>query len=198
LKLLRSIAVGLLSLGMLLAVFAGAIYALALIVEYLLGSLSAFEEELSAALVATGGTVLAAVATVVYNQRRTHAREIAEAHRPEKVRVYNLFMATMVDQLRKTKTAGGSPLNAVALPPELIDTMFSFKRDLIVWGSPGVIRSYHGFEQKVARSSPKQAMLLFDDMLRQIRKDLGSSNWLLQRGDLIQLFLTDNLRELPG
>lgn len=71
---------------------------------------------------------------------------------------------------------------------ELNDLFFSFTGDVIVWGSPSVIRAYSAFRSIGA--DPK-IILRVDDLLQAMRKDLGNSNWGLSQGELIKLFVTD-------
>ena len=148
------------------------------------------DTQVVAALVATSGTVLAAVATVVYSQRRTKDREIAEAHRPVKVEIYKRYMEALFELLLLTKKE--------SLPDTLDERwarrFMDLKRDLIVWGSPGILRAWTKFERESMQKPAKERVLMMDDILREIRKDLGNSNWLLQRGDLVQMFINDDLR----
>jgi len=152
-------------------------------------------KEVTASIVAAVGTILSSVAAMIYNQRKSKEREIAEAHRPEKVRVYSSFMETMVKQLRKEKNEERRDFES-----EVIDELFKFKRDLIVWGSPGVINEFLEFEEKARGEVENHADILihFDRILQEVRADLGNSNWSLQDGDLVQLLLTDDLQEVLG
>ena len=133
-------------------------------------------------------TRLAAVAAALYVQRRTKERDIAEAHRPQKIEVYGRFMETVFEVLKRSKdeTADSSQ---EAFEKEYLDFFVTFTRDLIVWGSPGVIKAYENFRRGV--SSDPAVLLLVDDILREIRKDLGNSNWNIKRGDLIKMVLKD-------
>ena len=70
-----------------------------------------------------------------------------------------------------------------------LDFFVSFTRDLIVWGSPGVIKAYENFRR--GSSSSSVVLFLVDDILREIRRDLGNSNWGIKKGDLIKLFSKD-------
>ena len=76
------------------------------------------------------------------------------------------------------------------MPKELQDKYVQFTRDLIVWGSPSVIKKWEKF--RLAGLIASEEILLFvDDVLQEIRKDLGNSNIGLKRGDLIKLFIKD-------
>ncbi len=61
------------------------------------------ESQVAAAIIAFSGTVIAGIATVVISQQRSKSREIAEAHRPKKIELYNSFITTMIGILQKHK-----------------------------------------------------------------------------------------------
>lgn len=150
------------------------------------------ESELTASIVAAAGAVLVGLATVIYNQRQIKEREIAESHRPQKVEVYGRYMEMMFDLLKRTKE--GQTASKEQMPEALVDKMYEFRRDVILWGSPGVIRAYLDWE-KIASEDPTTGFLAWDKMLREFRKDLGNSNWLLKDGQLMSVILTQKARE---
>ena len=103
---------------------------------------------------------------------------------------------TISEVLKRTKDqdADNSP---DAFAKDYFEFFVSFTRDLIVWGNPSVIKAYERFRR--GSSSEVGVLLLLDDILREIRKDLGNSNWGIKRGDLVKLFLFDpeKLEEKP-
>jgi hypothetical protein len=172
---------------------AGLTYAALSVARALLPSLELVDPQLLAAIIAAVGTVLAAVGTVVYSQARTKQLEIAEAHRPRKVEVYSNFMTALVELLRRTKRG---QLEGITEDEEFVERFYVFKRDLIVWGAPGVIKAYRRFELGANEGSARKRILRIDTILREIRKDLGNKTWTLPRGALIQMFLTDPIEKI--
>ena len=82
----------------------------------------------------------------------------------------------------------------------LADYFLEFTAELIVWGSPKVIRERS--QLKRCGNQPR-ILIMMDAILRAIREDLGHSNRGIERGDLIGLFLTDperfrELIDVPG
>ena len=71
-----------------LALLVGAGYLLVWIVE----SVLALQKEVAVAIVAGFAAVVGTVLTVVLTNRANKLREIAEAHRPEKMKVYDKYM----------------------------------------------------------------------------------------------------------
>ncbi len=168
-----------------LAIIYGAYELLKIIFNLLLS----IDKQVAVAIIAASGTVLAAVAAALYVQRRTKEREIFEAHRPQKIEVYKQFMETIVTVLRKSKDESVDT-SSEAFAKEFEEFFITFTRDLIVWGSPNVIKAYENFRLG-SSTSGTNAVLLVDDILREIRSDLGNSNRGVKRGDLIKLFLKD-------
>ena len=73
---------------------------------------------------------------------------------------------------------------------ELVKKMASFKKSLMVWGGPEVIRAWNAFELKSqAQLSPAETMKKFDNLLRAIREDLGHDDGVLPSGSLAALIL---------
>jgi len=143
--------------------------------------------EVVGAIIACAGTVIAGIGAVVISQQRTKAREIAESHRPKKTEIYSEFIKMVVGIMRTQK----SKKNATADPSEeLEEFFFSFTTDVMLWGSPGVLRSYGEF-RRVGQQKNPNVILMVDDILQAMRKDLGLSNRGLNRGDLIKMLLTD-------
>jgi hypothetical protein len=170
-----------------IAVGAAAVYGLVLVSELLWSILLSIDKEIAATIIATSGTVLVAVGTLIYSQRHSKERDLAEAHRAKKAEIYNEFMRVIVDVLKKSKARDPS---LPSLPEDLQEFFYSFTRDSIVWASPNIIQSWYRFKKGSVAGST-EVLLLVDDILRDIRKDLGNSNKGLQRGHLIRLFVSD-------
>ena len=71
----------------------------------------------------------------------------------------------------------------------LEDFIFNFVGDLMIWGSPGTIRAYRKFQKSGESKDVRILFSLVDNLLREIRKDLGLSNRGLKQYDLYNLFL---------
>ncbi len=181
-----------LALVVLLAVSGGIVYGIGLLSMRAIRALSGFESEFAAALVATSGTVLIGIITLVLTQRESKRRDIREAHRVEKVAIYKRFMDTaIVDMLKRT--TGGTELSDDQMVQLYQEFFITFTADMIIWGSPGVIQAFRRFRIGTANQpqNAQNALMLIDELLREIRKDLGNSNWRIAPGDLFSAFLKD-------
>lgn len=151
-----------------------------------------------AALIATSGTIIVGIVAVIIGQQITKKREIQESHRPHKIKIYEEFMKKLSEMLASQKQ-GKSKLGQRRndeLHQKSIDEMgkyfVRFTREIIIWGSPKVIRAYTNFRAMgTLKERSPQILLKADDMFRKFRKDLGNSNRGLSKGELIKLFLTN-------
>jgi hypothetical protein len=169
-----------------LAVIGLMAYGLFVAVRWVFLGVVGLDEKISAAIIAACTTVFVSVATVVYTQQKTKSREIDNSHRPQKMEIYKRFMDKAVVGLLKASKE--KKFETPEFQKELEELFFSFTGDVIVWGSPAVIRAYTAFRNTGANPD---IVLRIDDLMQAMRKDLGNSNWTLNRGDLIKLFITD-------
>jgi hypothetical protein len=143
--------------------------------------------QIATQIVATSGTVLAAVLAVVIGQMITKNREIQEAHRRKKTELYNGFLDEVKKLVKATTTSGEIPDQG------LVDFFREFNSTLILWGSPKVIRAYHEWnrlaQSQVESGGSAKAIFAIDDLFMAFRKDLGHSNRGLKKGALIQMYL---------
>lgn len=155
--------------------------------KYVVSLILSLEKELAAAIVAASGTILASVAAIIISQSRAKRREIEEAQRPNKIAAYKKFMEMLIEVLKKGKQKKDFLKDGV-FPPDLEELFLFLQSDMIVWASPRVINAYEKFR---SNASDVNILLYLDDILREIRKDLGHKNTGLKRGDLIKLYLRD-------
>ena len=164
-------------------------YVLFRIIHFVIKGILSLNSSVSAAIIAAIATVIVSVVRIIYSQLKSKERDIAESHLPKKIELYKSFMdEAVVGILRLTKKKDGKSIDDKDVQKRIEDFFFKFTGDVIVWGSPQVIKSYSEF-RKIGNNP--EIILKVDDMLRAIRKDLGHSNRRIKRGDLISLFLTD-------
>ena len=144
---------------------------------------SALEASVSAALI----TAAVGLIGLWYAQWHSKGRDIAENHRPSKIEVYGKFF-DIVEKFQAGEVSD-EDLAEEDLPDWLRKDYQELNRGLILWASPKVIRAWLEFRS----TSVKGGSVLFamDNMYKEIRKDLGNSNWGLQPGDLIRIGLKD-------
>ena len=170
-----------------LAVLLGGVYGTWWLLAQLLAWVMAQPSQIAAAIIAFAGTVIAGIGAVVISQQRAKARDISESHRPKKTKLYTEFITQVVGIMREHR--GGKSLDAAATT-KLEDFFFNFTTRVMLWWSPSVLKHYGAF-RRVGEKPDPNILLLLDDVLQAMRKDLGLSNRALARGDLIKMLLTD-------
>lgn len=134
-------------------------------------------------------TILVGIIVTIYSQERIKKREIEEAHRESKIELYNKFIGFLVKII-----SGSNELTSDIAPTEkeMIDFMVEFKRDLLLRASPNVIKAQIEYEK--ATQNPHKTKNMFsyvDKLIREMRKDIGLSNFGLNNLETIQIFLKD-------
>ena len=168
------------------ALIAVALYALWVIASFFVSSLAAADPKIAAAIIAAMTTVFVGLTAVIITQRQTNLREIAEAHRKKKVEIYQKFLETVISLI-----AGENEKVTMKAPSEqdLIDYLVDFKTEILLWGSPKVIKAQLAFEATTA--SRGDVLAAVDIIYKAIREDIGLSNSGLNNLELIKLFLKD-------
>lgn len=134
-------------------------------------------------------TAIAGFTGLLYSQWHSKTRDIAEGHRENKIKVYNIYFDIVQFYLDLAENPSSDNPKTLGEQKEKIKEL---NRGMIVWSSPKVIKSWTAFRIQ-ATNNPKSKELLFcvDDLLQAIRKDLGNSNFGLKRGDVIRFYLSD-------
>ena len=126
-----------------LIIIAVTVYGVFAFFHWLFMGVIGLDAKVSAAIIAACTTVIVSVATLVYTQQKTKAREIDNSHRPQKMEIYKRFMNEVVINLLKAKKE--DKVDSPEFKKKLEEDFFSFTGDIIVWGSPTVIRAYTEF-----------------------------------------------------
>lgn len=147
------------------------------------------EKELAAAIVATTGTILVSVFSVIYTKYLEKKRKIEQELRDKKLPMYELFVNYWFDLMYKKKLTG-EPMTE----QEMVSFFKEFTQGLLVWGSDGVISKWSDFRVKMVSNREgfnENFFFEFEELLLEIRKDTGHKNLKISRGDLLGLFIND-------
>ncbi len=189
-----------------LVVAAGFIVASVFIVRAAQDFFTSASPQLGSAVIGTGGLVFVAVianfGTKIYERRQ----QIQEEQRAKKAEVYSEFMAFWFRLLtgneagkedapqENGKSSDGDEAKKEGELPafqnEVEAYLRGFTHQLVAWGSERFIREYVVFKQKITHDTG-DALLNFEKVLLEIRRDLGYKNKGLNRGDLLKVFLED-------
>lgn len=169
-----------------LALVAGAIYSIWLVALFFISKAQQVNPSVAAAIIGAMATVTAGVVAVIITQKQTKIREIEDAHREKKVEIYDKFLKIIIRLLKASnENIKGEPISE----QELIELLVDFKREILLWGSPQVIKAQLHYE--AVAGNTQQMFHAVDSLYRAIREDIGLSNKGLQPLDLFKLFLKD-------
>ena len=165
---------------------AGILYGLWMAVSFFISSLASADPKISAAIIGAMTTIFVGIAAVIITQRQIKIREIEEAHREKKVEIYQKFLSTVTSLI-----AGKNDQVTIKSPTEqeLIDYLVEFKTEILLWGSPKVIKAQLEFER--ISGSNGNVFMAVDNLYKAIREDIGLSNSGLNNLELIKIFLKD-------
>lgn len=82
----------------------------------------------------------------------------------------------------------------------MLEDVFSFSKKLTLWGSNKVIRKWLVFRSKSVEGkiNPTKTLFLLEDIVFEIRKDMGQSKRGLKQGDILRFFVNDVSEHLPN
>jgi hypothetical protein len=157
-------------------------------------SVTSLEPNLASAIIAASATLIVAVLTVVIGKYYERKQEIENQQREKKIEVYEQFMEKWFDKLLVMSKSKDKNKNVLD-DEEFVQFLSEFTRKLILWGSNDVVKKYSSFRQgsltPTQDSSPYAVLYNFEQVLFEIRKDIGHSNQTLKPGDLLTLFIND-------
>ncbi len=148
------------------------------------------DKELSTGLTAGALTIIVSVLSLVLSKYFERKHEVLRKHREKKIPIYEDFLEFWFRLLLADKL-GKKPLK----DQEISNAMAKFTQNLIIWGSNEVIRAYFNFRQY--QLNIKDSILdyvvfnLFENMLFEIRRDLGQKNRNIKENQILGLFIND-------
>lgn len=174
-----------------LALIVGLAYGAWLLIFAFVDSITAASPEVTAAIIGAMATVLVGVSAVLISQAYEHKRSVEEAHRLKKVEIYQGF----IDMISRVIGAKNENLSLTEPDPkELINYLFKYKSDILLWGSPKVIKAQIEFEAVSSSGDHKRMFRAVNSLYLSIREDIGLSNSGLNDLELVKLGLNDEAR----
>jgi len=169
-----------------LVTFCGIAYGIWRVLVFFVVKMTQINPAIAAAIIGAMATVSAGIAAVLITQKQTKRRELEEAHREKKVEIYNKYLIIVTRIIKGLN----EELTAEKISePELVNSLIDYKREILLWGSPKVIKAQLQYE--AAACTGGNTFLAVDNLYRAIRDDIGLSNNGLAQFDLFKLFLKD-------
>jgi len=160
-----------------------------LLIAKLLGWFSSLENQVAASIVTASAVALISTAGLIISKHYEHTREITREHNAKKIPIYEELINFSFTTLFAEK-AGQKRLSE----QQMIQFFAKYIPKLVVWGDDSVIKSFFVFRD-TAGSNPDDAsakiLFAFEDVVLNIRKDLGHKDTHIKKGDILGLFVTD-------
>lgn len=154
--------------------------------EFFIDALKNSDPKITAAILGAMATIFVGLTAVIITQNQIRLRDREEAHRSKKVEIYEKYLKTVQAIMSGTNdnVSMEAPSNQ-----ELVDYLVKFKTEIMLWGSPEVIKMQLEFQ----RVSQKGGNIFnaVNNLHRAIRTDIGLSNKGLNKLELVKMYLSD-------
>ena len=135
------------------------------------------------------GVVISSIVSKVIEYKQTTNRYLYE----KKEEPYSEFIEMVYKIQENTKK------NKEYKDEEMLDDIYSFSKKLTLWGSNKVIKKWLAFRRISQEKNNKQEDILFllEDIIFEIRKDMGQKKSGLEKGDILAFFINDIKAYIP-
>ena len=135
------------------------------------------------------GVVISSIVSKVIEYKQTTKRYLYE----KKEEPYSEFIEMVYKIMENTKK------NKENKDEEMLDDIYSFSKKLTLWGSNKVIKKWLAFRRISQEENNKQEDILFllEDIIFEIRKDMGQKKSGLEKGDILAFFINDIKEYIP-
>ncbi|MCW5892623.1 MAG: hypothetical protein KIT14_19080 [bacterium] len=159
--------------------------------------LASLDSDIAVAIIAAAATAFVSVLSIVLAKAYEARALVLKEHREKKTPVYEDLIKFMFRILMGAKT-GKAPTEK-----EMLDFMSDFTQRVIVWGSDDVLAAWVKWRRtavnaEALKTNPMTLMLLYEQLILTIRRDLGHKNQNLRTGDVLALFVNDIDQQLKG
>ena len=153
----------------------------------IVGVLASIKSDLAVAIIAASASITVSVLSLIISKRLESQAVIIQELRARKTPIYEEFISTLYRVVFANKI-GEEPMSE----EELVKFFANYTEKLTIWGSDDVIKAYRRFRMaSVANELPTNSMFLYENLLFEIRRDLGHKNQGFKRGTLLGLFVND-------
>ncbi len=162
------------------------VYGLWLVLSFFVNVLSNADPKISASILGAMATIFVGLTAVIITQNQTKIRDREEAHRASKIKMYKEYLDTI-----KAIMVGSNDNVSLEAPTnqELVDYLVNFKTELLLCGSPEVIKRQLEFQ--VISNNGGDIFIAVDNLYKAIRADIGLSNKKLNSLELVKMYLAD-------
>jgi len=159
--------------------------------------LASLNSDIAVATIAASATAFVSVLSIVLGKAYEARALVRQQHRERKVPVYEDLIKFMFRVLMGPKT------DDAPTEKEVLQFMSDFTQRIMVWGSDEVLAAWVRWRRAATdaadlEANPMRLMLLYEQLILTIRRDLGHRNKSLATGDVLALFVNDIDQQLKG
>ncbi|MGF1845333.1 hypothetical protein L4C39_19505 [Vibrio clamense] len=162
------------------------IYGVWIAFGFFIDALASSDPKIAAAILGAMATIFVGLTAVIITQNQIKLRDREEAHRSKKVEIYEKYLETI-----QAMMSGANENVSIEAPSnqELVDYLVKFKSEIILWGSPEVIKMQLEF-QRVSQNGGN-IFIAVNNIHKAIRADIGLSNKGLNKLELVKMYLAN-------
>lgn len=123
------------------------------------------------------------VLKIEIEKRREIEKQLSEKKYGVYISIIELFFS-MFETIWKNKEQGN-------VSEETIDKLFKIVEGLVIYGSDNVVKKFAYWKTQAAGSNGSDALVLFIDVIIEIRKDMGNQNTKMNMDDLLGMLIID-------
>lgn len=170
-----------------LAIIVGLGWAIVQSVIYLIGIVGALNESLQTAMIAAVPIIAVALISLYANKSLETKRAVEQAMRPKKLDLYEDFDRFFMS-IFTPEDVQESPTEK-----EITEYFVTKNPELLTFASNTVIKKWGKLRANLSdeKLSNVDKMLLVEDLLKEIRTDLGHGRRGFKKGDILRIFIND-------
>lgn len=169
----------------LLGLLAGAGYVAVVVWDYAASAtavIRGLSPEVQGPLVVAAVTILGSVVTITVGRRLDNRATVLTELRSKKAEIYDYLIKGLF------RISFGKAMQNEMSPVDQQRYFVGVVENLTIWGSAGVIRKFGTFKQG---GEGKNILFVIEELLLEIRKDLGHSNFSLGKGAILKMYIND-------
>ncbi|MDX8044763.1 hypothetical protein SH601_02085 [Gracilibacillus sp. S3-1-1] len=152
---------------------------------------STIQPQVAATILTGAFTILLTSASILVSRSYESKSKIKEENRLKKIPIYNRFLEFMLGVLASEGDVSTKEVQGFSK---------EFNHNLLIWGSKDVVKKYGLWRTRLVRNAnqpeetkedPIEGLYEFEQLIIEIRKDLGHKDKNVERGDLLRVFLND-------
>ena len=159
--------------------FVGTVYALYKFIFFIIETLPTLDAVVIVALITGTLSIVGLVISKIFE-----SRQVTKRYLYEKKEIPYTDIIQMIYKLPLYANEKGID------EKEMINDMREMSKKISMWGSDAVIKKWHEFI-KETRTDSFQSLFKLEEVILEIRKDLGQKNSNLAKGDMLRFFVND-------